>query len=201
MEIATGAELSFRYNNDGAHFTLNVFYMDYANYIYERTSEEVVITDEGDALAVSRFTPADAVFKGFEIDVSKDWGQWGAWDIATDASLEYVQARRDVSGQNALPRIPPLGATLGVSADTDDWGLRAELEYAAKKTELAAGELPSESYVLLNAFVSREINDNVTLRLSALNLTNQDARQHTSFLKRGGAIAGRNFKVSVAVDF
>ena len=118
-----------------------------------------------------------------------------------DASLEYVEARLDDPGQDSLPRIPPLGATLGLSADTDKWGLRAEVEYTAKETKLAFSELASERYALVNAFVSREINDNITLRVSALNLTNQEARQHTSFLKEVVPLPGRNFKLSLAMTF
>ena len=200
-EIAAGIEISLRYKDGGDHMTFNLFYTDYSDYIYERITGDVIISDEVDALTVSQFTPADAVFKGFEIDLAKDWGQWRDWDISTDASLEYVDARIDITGQNALPRIPPLGLTLGVSADADIWTLRAELEYANKKTKLAFGERPSDSYALLNAFVSREMNDNTKLRFSALNLTNQDARQHTSFLKELVPLPGRNFKISLEVKF
>lgn len=202
IETATGAELSLRYKTGGSHATFNLFYTDYANYIYERITGAAVITDEGDVLPVTRFTPSNAVFKGFEIDLGHEWGAWRGWDISTDASLEYVDAKLNLAQLDAaLPRIPPLGVTLGLSADTGLWGLRAELDYAAKKTTLAYGELPSDSYTLINAFVSREINDAMTLRLSALNLTNQDARQHTSFLKDVVPLPGRNFKISLEMTF
>ena len=182
-EIALGAEISLRFQDGGDHLTFNIFYTDYANYIFERTTGAVVITDEGDSLAVSQFTPADAVFRGFELDIGKSLGQWKNWDITTDASLEYVDANLKNISPSTLPRIPPLGVTLGISAENELWNIRTELEYAAKKSKLAAGELPSEHYMLVNAFLGYTVSDNMTLRLSALNLTNQDARQHTSFLK------------------
>lgn len=201
MEVASGAEISFRFQGDDSHLTVNVFHTDYSNYIYERLTGAVVVTDEGDILTVSRFTPSGAVFKGFEIDSAKDLGGWHGWDVAIDASLEYVDANLKIAGQSALPRIPPFGAAVGMGAETENWGLRAELEYAGKKTDIAFGEVPSDDYVLVNAFVNYKINDAVKVQLSALNLGNQDARQHTSFLKEVVPLPGRNFKFSMAVEF
>ncbi len=201
MEIATGAEISLRYQDGDNHLTFNVFYTDYADYIFENATGAFIITDEGDRLAVSMFTPADAVFKGFELDIGKSWRQWNGWDVTTDASFEYVDANLKNLSPETLPRLPPFGVTLGISADGEQWGMRTELEYAAAKDKLALGELPSKDYVLVNAFLSYVLNDKTTLRFSALNLTNQDARQHTSFLKENVPLPGRNFKASIEMEF
>lgn len=200
-EIATGAEMSLRYKKGKDHLTINAFYTEYANYIYEVVTGDVVITDEGDALTVSRFTPSDAVFKGFEIDMAKDLGAWQGFEIEMDASLEYVRASLSSVGHEALPRIPPLGATLGVNADVERWGVRAELEYTAAQNRRALGEFSSETYLLLNLFGTYELSDDITVRLSAHNLGDQDARQHTSFLKENVPLPGRNFRLSLAWEF
>ena len=124
-EIAIGAEISLRFQNGGDHLTFNIFYTDYANYIFERATGAVVITDEGDSLAVSQFTPAAAVFKGFELDIGKSLGQWKSWEIITDASLEYVDANLKNISPSTLPRIPPSALHL-VSAQKMSFGISVQ---------------------------------------------------------------------------
>ena len=200
-EIAAGIEFSLRYKKNDNHITINAFYTDYTGYIFEALTGGTRTTDEGDILSIARFTTSDAVFKGFEIVLGKDLGRWNNLDVQTEASLEYVNARLSSAKTGALPRIPPLGATLAISANNDSWNLRAELEYATDQNQTAFGELPTEGYVLFNTFATYHINDNVTLRLSAHNLTNQDARQHTSFLKEDVPLPGRNFKTNLSLKF
>ncbi len=200
-EIAAGIEFSLRYKQNNNHITVNAFYTDYTGYIFEALTGETQTTDEGDILSIARFTASDAVFKGFEIVLGKDLGQWHNLDIQTEASVEYVNAQLGGAIAGVLPRIPPLGATLAISANNDSWDLRTELEYAAGQNQAAFGELPTEAYILFNTFVAYHVNDNVTLRVSGHNLTNQDARQHASFLKENVPLPGRNFKASLSLKF
>lgn len=195
-ETALGAEISLRYRTDTAHFTFNLFNIDYQDYIYER-----VTGTEQDELAVYQFTATDAVFKGFELDAEKQVGSLGAFEINMDASLEYVKATLDIQSDMPLPRIPPLGFSLGVSAVAGKLNLRTELEHSSAKDNISLGELPTEGYTLVNAFAGYDITENITLRLSVHNLTDQDARQHTSFLKDLVPLPGRNFRFSVAARF
>jgi len=199
-EKSTGVEFSVRYRRGVDHITFNVFYTDYTDYVYEAFTGATRDVD-GEAVPVTQFTPASAIFKGFEVETRKDLGQIFGLDAALDGSLEYVDATIDVTGNNNLPRIPPFGATLGLNLDADFWGVRAELSHAIKQTHVAFGELPTDAYTLVNAFVTYEINQTLTLRLSALNLTNQEARQHTSFLQDVVPLPGRNFKVSLGMKF
>ena len=115
--------------------------------------------------------------------------------------MEYVRATIDVASNGNLPRIPPFGATLGLNIDADNWGLRTEVSHSTKQDKIAFGELPTNAYTLVNAFVTYNLSDTLTLRLSALNLTDQEARQHTSFLQDVVPLPGRNFKLSLSAKF
>ncbi|MCF6274478.1 MAG: TonB-dependent receptor [Robiginitomaculum sp.] len=199
-ERAVGTELSIRYRNGVDRITFNLFYTDYADYIYE-TFTGANMNLDGEALPVTQYTPANAVFKGFEVEARKDLGEIFGLDVALDGSLEYVDATIDIRGNNNLPRIPPFGAMLGLNLDAGAWSMRAEVEHATKQTNIAFGELPADAYSLVNAFVTYDINETLTLRLSALNLTDQEARQHTSFLQDLVPLPGRNIKTSLAVKF
>ncbi|HFB55482.1 MAG TPA: TonB-dependent receptor [Hellea balneolensis] len=204
-EVARGVEASLRYTDGDNQLTLNGFYTDYQDYVFEANTGGIIILDGGDELPEFVFTPADAVFKGFELQGKKHMGTISGFDIHTDASLEYVKAT--ISGtttnilSNRLPRIPPLGYSFGLDADRDRWGFRAELSHAVRKDALADGELPSDSYTLVNAFAHYDINDVMSVRVAVMNIGDRDARQHTSFLKEVVPLPGRNFRISLEALF
>ncbi len=200
LEKAAGLEASLHYRNGPDHVTVNAFYTDYTNYVYEAFTGATRDVG-GEAVPVTQFTPASAVFKGFEVEARKSLGEVYGLDAALDGSLEYVRATIDVSGNGNLPRIPPFGATLGMNLDGDSWGLRTEVSHSARQDKIAFGELPTDAYTLINAFVTYDVTDTLTVRLSALNLGNSEARQHTSFLQDIVPLPGRNFKLALEAKF
>ena len=63
--------------------------------------------------------------------------------------------------------------------------------------------MPTDSYTLLNlAAAVRPFSDrNVTVFAEARNLTDEEAREHASFLKDIAPLPGRNLRVGVAYRF
>lgn len=195
-ETATGVEAAFRHREDGHYLTVNAFYTDYSNYIFETETGE-----EEDGLDVFQFTGEDASFKGFEVQGGMDIAQMGTFTIKTDALAEYVRAKTD-SGN--LPRIPPLSVLTGIEADSERFNFRAEVDYAAKQNKVEVFEIPTDDYALVNLFATwRAPMDaqDVRLSLSVLNALDDDARQHTSFLKDIVPLPGRNVRFSIASSF
>ena len=134
------------------------------------------------------------------MEVGVKLAELGEFDILGDASLEYVDANLSADG-SALPRIPPLGWALGMVLENDNWRLRAELDHAEAQDDIAPDELVTDAYTLVNLQASYRINERVTLRGSINNMFDQDARQHTSFLKDVVPLPGRNFKMSLSAKF
>ena len=195
-ETATGIEAAFRHREDGHFLTVNAFYTDYSNYIFETETGE-----EEDGLDVFQFTGEDASFKGFEVQGGMDIGQVGSFTLKADALAEYVRAKTE-SGN--LPRIPPLSVLTGIEADSERFTFRAELDYAAEQNKVEVFEIPTDDYALVNLFATwRAPMDaqDVRLSLSVLNLLDDDARQHTSFLKDVAPLPGRNLRFSIASSF
>lgn len=195
-ETATGVEAAFRHREGGHYLTVNAYYTDYSNYIFETETG-----DEEDGLPVFQFTGEDASFKGFEVQGGMELGQVGAFTLKADALAEYVRAKTD-SGN--LPRIPPLSVLTGLEAETDRVTLRAELDYAAKQNKVEVFEIPTDDYALVNVFATWRAPvdaQDIRLSLSVLNLLNDDARQHTSFLKDIVPLPGRNVRFSIASSF
>lgn len=195
-EVSTGIEAAVRFKS-GQHFvTANVFYTDYSDYIYE-----VETGAEEDELPVYQYVAEDANFTGFELQGGAPIGTLGAFDINADGLVEYVRAKTESSN---LPRIPPLSLLGGIEAESDRFVLRAELDYAAEQKKLGAEEIPTEDYTLVNLFTTWKSPagaQNVRLKLSVLNLFDEEARQHTSFLKDQVPLPGRNVRFSISSRF
>jgi len=195
-ETARGIEAAIRHKGSDHFITANVFYTDYKDYIFEQDAGDIE-----DGLPVFQFVAEDTVFKGFEIQGGHGLGRIGAFTIKADALAEYVRAKTD-SGN--LPRIPPLSILTGLEAETDRVSLRAELDYAAKQNKIAAEELATEDYALVNLFANWKAPmdaQDVTLSLSMHNVLDNDARQHTSFLKDAVPLPGRNVRFSISSTF
>ena len=195
-ETATGIEAAFRHREDGHHLTVNAFYTDYSNYIFETETG-----DEEDGLDVFQYTAEDASFTGFEVQGGMDLAEFGSFTLKADALAEYVRAKTD-SGN--LPRIPPLSVLTGIEADSERFNFRAELDYAAEQTKVETFEIPTDDYALVNLFATWRAPVNaqdVRLSLSVLNVLNDDARQHSSFLKDIVPLPGRNVRFSIASSF
>jgi len=195
-EVATGIELAIRHKAQGHYLTLNGFYTDYGDYIFERE-----FGTEEDGLPVFQFTGEDASFVGFEVQGGVDVTRIGAFDISVDGLAEYVRAKTD---QGDLPRIPPFSILTGIDAKSENLTLRAELDYAAEQNKIETFELPTDSYSLVNLFATWTppvLDDTVKIRASVLNLFDDDARQHTSFLKDTIPLPGRNFRIALTTTF
>ncbi len=192
-EIATGIEGAIRHREDGHNITLNVFYTDYSDYIFETQTAL-----EEDGLPVFQYVAENAEFYGFEAVGQTEVTQLGAFDISADALVEYVRAKTETGN---LPRIPPLSVLSGIEAESDRLRLRAEWEHVTAANDLAAFELPTDSHNLINAFLTWKAPvdaQNVELRVSVLNIFDAEARQHTSFLKDLVPLPGRNIRFSIS---
>lgn len=115
---------------------------------------------------------------------------------------DYIRAAL-VDGGN-LPRIPPLriGGLLNYQANNYD----AELSFTRynKQSDLAPLETQTEGYTMVDAHINyylQGIGDDMVLFVKANNLTNVDARVHSSFLKDLAPLPGRGFSVGVRGSF
>ena len=195
-ETATGIEAALRYRQEGHYLTVNAFYTDYDDYVFESQTGE-----EEDGLPVFQFVGEDASFRGFEVQGGADLAQVGSFTLKADGLAEFVRATTD-SGD--LPRIPPFSVLAGIEADSESYNLRAELDYAAEQNRIDSFEIPTDDYALVNLFATWRApvsTQDVRLSVSVLNLFDDDARQHTSFLKDTVPLPGRNFRFAISSRF
>ncbi|MEP1229607.1 MAG: TonB-dependent receptor, partial [Litorimonas sp.] len=197
LEKSIGGEVSLKYNGERISITLNAFYTDFDDYIFQQETGEII-----EGLTEVNFTGSDVEFRGFEAQGNVNLTQFNGFSIDADALVEVVRADGDDVGN--LPRIPPLGGLVGISAKSDYLSLRAELDWATEQDNTATFELPTDGFTQVNLFASYNAEfagQDVTFRVSALNLFDTEARQHTSFLKDILSLPGRNFKFSLSTAF
>jgi iron complex outermembrane receptor protein len=204
LETALGIEATFNYSTEDFSFVLNGFLTDYDDFIYEHATGE-----EEDGLEVFAFSASDARLYGFEAKAEMHAGTYatetfGDIDLHLDAQADWVRAELKGAGaDNNLPRIPPFSALVGIEARAAVFDIRTELEYEAEQNRVTEHELPTDDYLLWNAYLTIRPFDNKDLafEVRGTNLGNVEARQHTSFLKDLVPLPGRNVKFSFRAAF
>jgi len=111
-----------------------------------------------------------------------------------DLKADYVRAY-DRSTKEALPRIAPLRLGIGLAYKRERLGMRLDVVHARGQDRVAAGELPTDGYTLVNASLGYRVgtgDSNLEAFVRANNLFDQEARNHVSFLKDIAPLPGRS---------
>lgn len=116
---------------------------------------------------------------------------------------DYVYAEDRASGE-AIPRIPPFRIGSSLDYARGPFSARLEGNYAFSQHRHADYEFATDSYFLVNASVSYDFQCGPftsTVYLKGVNLTNEEARQSTSFLKDIAPVAGRGVVIGLQTEF
>ena len=99
------------------------------------------------------------------------------------------------------PLIPPLRLQGGLSANSDYFDLRAEVERDFKHDRIADNETPTPGFTLINGSIAWRPSgkdSNLTIRLQADNIFDVVARRATSLLKDYAPLAGRDIRIGAS---
>ncbi len=125
-------------------------------------------------------------------------------ELHLETKADYVYAH-DRSADRSLPRIPPFRTSAAlVYSWGDRFGGRVEGQYVHEQDRTAEFELPTDSYFLLNASVNYRVPAGpieFDIYLKGTNLTDEEARLHTSFLKDIAPLAGRGALLGLRATF
>lgn len=164
--------------------------------------QEFTGAEEG-GYPVLQTVQGDATFLGGEGSVEFDLVHQGRHHLMVEGWGDYVNAELEDTGE-ALPRIPPLrfGSRLRYNGGT----VRADLGLTTVTTQdrIAPLEEETEGYSMLDLSVgyrlfTGEVTHDFVVRGS--NLTDQEARNHTSFLKELAPLPGREIRFMYRVYF
>nr|WP_283646015.1 TonB-dependent receptor [Alteromonas macleodii] len=213
LETANNIDLTFRKTQGDVGFVFNAFYNQVDNYYFQEETglfaesghdhdhgaeghgEEQHSEDEhSDELPVYLFGSADAILHGFELQVA-----WQTTDnLKLDFFADYVKARLKDGG--ALPRTSPMRVGSHVAYTLDNIRADLDITYFAKQDDISTFETETDGYTLVDASITYDIplgDIDLSVYLSGENLTDEEARVHTSFLKDIAPRPGRNFAFGV----
>lgn len=193
-EVATSLDVTWRKFTGDWGYTLSAFYNQVDDYLYQ--ADTGLIFD--DEFPILIFGQEDADLYGFEAEVHFQLND--AWRL--DFVGDFVRAEVD---NGDLPRIPPLrlGAELGF--DYGNFYGDVSLTGYDNQTKTADFETETAGYGLLEFSVNYKIGGeggpDWILFAKGTNLTDQEARVHTSFLKDQSTLPGRGFTVGIRAQF
>ena len=158
--------------------------------------------EEEDGLPVFVYTQRDARFVGGEVSGKAELIDAANLKFSVDASLDLVRADFRAGG-GALPRIPPLSSQVGLEGAAGPLKLRFEWERGSAQERTAAFESPTPGFNLFNARLGfKPIKDGpLNLMIEARNLTDEDVRVATSFVRDLLPRPGRSVRFAATVDF
>ena len=197
VETALGGELGVHVARGRFDARASVYRTRFDDFIHLAGTGEAL-----DGLPVRRWVQADATFTGWEAEAMFELadGASGAWHLRGFA--DGVDATLDAGGR--LPRIAPGRTGLELDWTRGAWHAHAGVVRTAAQHDVAAGESATGGHTLVDAGVTwRQEREVATLEVFAegRNLTDRDARVHTSFLKDVAPLPGRSVAVGVRVAF
>lgn len=164
---------------------------------HEEHHDEDMHEEEG-GLPVFITQARDAELYGFEAQFV--WQLNSAYRLKLQS--DYIRGKL-VDGGN-LPRISParFGATLDYTGNS--WDGKVEVMHNFKQDDITQYETDTDSYTMVNLAASYYFNvgeQDLTAFFKANNLTDEEARVHTSYLKSTTLLPGRGFTVGIRGSF
>lgn len=194
-EAVISIEATGRWTFDRTRGEAHLWWADYDGYIEQARTGAVE-----DGLPVYRYFSTGARFYGFEAEGSYDLWTSGTRTLSVDLGADFVHGTLDTG----LPaRIPPWSTTAKLAWESPMYDAHVEVHYAAEQTRVAANELPTDAYTMVNLYGAlKPFRDpNLRLFIEGRNLTDVVAREHASFLKDIAPLPGRSVRAGLALRF
>lgn len=197
-EVSTGLELGLRKQQGRLTGELSLFVNRFDDFIFEGLTGE-----QEESVPVVEFRQADVEFRGAELNLR--YGLWETGQSHLDLEIfgDTVLAERRADDQ-PLPRIPPLRYGTGLHFHHGPLTATAEVRRVAKQDRVAENETPTDGFTMVNASFGYRLmlgDQLVDLLLRGTNLTDEEARNHVSFLKDSVPLPGRDIGISVRFWF
>lgn len=219
LETANNIDLTFRKTQGDIAFVFNAFYNQVDNYYYQINTglfaEDGHDHDHGDVhedehdhdehsdeghdehsgeLPVYLFQSDDVILHGFEAQI--------AWQVTDEFKAtffsDYVRARLDDGGD--LPRIPPMRFGGQFAYKSESFSTHLDITRYQEQDKVAPTETSTDGYTLVDASISYDLSLfdlDGEVYLKGTNLTDTEARVHSSFLKNIAPRPGRNIAFGI----
>jgi len=203
-ETANTLELSYRYQGDSFSLNSSLYHSQFSDYIYQQQNgtgfdeasescQPLAGLDE-DSIECFFYEQEDATFTGIEIE--------GRWQLSDSQSIrlwaDAVRAELDSSGD--VPRIPAHRIGLEWDYSLGPWNLELAGILADDQDRPGLNQEETEGYSRIDASL-RYQPENWSAFVNIDNLTDEDIRNATSFLRETAPEPGRAITVGVTRFF
>lgn len=204
-EKSLGLDLTLRKRAGRITGSVGAFVNRFRGYVFEEKlpASATPTQNNPDLLPAFQFVAKDAIFYGAEAELSVHLVDTKADRVHLNLMADSVHAQQTTEHQ-PLPRIPPLRVGLGLAWEHGPWKAGAELRRVTRQSRISPTETETPGYTLLGADLSYTVTaTGIVYEFFArgTNLTNEDARVHTSFLKDFAPLPGRSLTVGVRALF
>lgn len=209
VETSLNFDVTLRKFNGDFGYVVSAFYNRIDDYYYQQDTGLIFVEDHGHAdeyenesgLPILVYQQDDVEMYGAEAEFVYQVSS----TLKTSLIADYIRARLVNEYENDnLPRIPPMriGAILNYQADTFDSEL--SVSHYFEQDDISELETTTDSYTMIDAnfnYYVAGFGDDLILYLKGQNLTNENARVHSSFLKEVAPLPGRNFSIGIRGSF
>jgi iron complex outermembrane receptor protein len=205
-EKSVGIDLTIKRNEGLITGSLGGFSNRFSNYIGLNPTGNI-----SDDLPEFRFESQRAQFYGIESSLELHlWGQSDSERAQNDLTFftqqDWVWAK-DIDTNEAIARVPPFRIKAGVKYQKETLGASIYVLRVNSQDRVANSESSTDGYTFLNASITKEVfelgsnNSPAELFLRGENLTNEEARNHVSFIKEQAPLPGRNIIAGIRFNF
>ena len=153
LERSQHLELGLQWQQPGSSLQAAVFSTRFANYIALAASGALIpAAGGGAALPEYRFSGVPARLSGLELE-AKHRLRSAPWQLDASANLDLVHGSNRSTGE-ALPRIAPVRAQLGLDASQGAWRLGLQLRATARQDRVPANDSATPGALLVGLSAS-----------------------------------------------
>lgn len=215
-ETSTNLELTYRYQGDFS-MQAGIFYNDFDTYLYEHDTELLFNHDleEAGATGLAACSEASAFDDEEELEEAVECFQYrqdsakffgleaeAIIPLSQELSLRIWadQVRAELSTAGDVPRMPPTRVGTTLVYETGNWYSSLAFLQAADQDRPGENQEATEGYTKLDAYIGYRL-ENLNLFARLNNLTDEEIRNSTSFLREIAPEAGRSVILGVSYNF
>ncbi len=193
-EASNNVDINLYLSLTNVEATFTVFYNSFDDYIFQaNTGVEV------DGMPVRNYLNGDARFYGLEVDTSIFLAP--DWELRVFG--DTIDAKLDNNGR--VPRIPPYRLGSELAYDRGDFTAALSVLHAFDQNDPGLNELATDGYTRWDLRADYQLGSetlgNLMLFSSLRNITNEEIRLSTSFLRGFAPESGRSLELGIRYNF
>lgn len=206
-EKGTNLDVALAWKDGPNRLRVGGYVTNFSRYIsLDATGNDIV--EDGETFPEYQFRGVRARLYGLELEGNRRVFDASGWTLDANGKLDWTRGNNRDTGE-ALPRLAPLRATVGLDAGWGLWTGRAELQGVDRQTRVPSTDRETAGYGLVNLSLSRRFtfgasgDDDGVAFLKLTNVGDKLAYSASSIdtIRGLSPLAGRAVQAGVRVNF